>query len=148
MSSCLSFSLSRYCSSLWHGLVIILKSYTIYRERRKGHLKRQKEDIPPENKAFVARTLKISDKLTQILQKNSPNEYISPVALSVVYKVAVLAICKSYWENSDKMTKKQKVVAAKRTQVLLESAFKLLRKTKSEIETDVRVYKRKLNNRK
>jgi hypothetical protein len=111
-------------------------------------LKRQKEDIPPENKAFVARTVKISDKLTQILQKNSPNEYISLVALSVVYKVAVLAICKSYWENSDKMTKKQKVVAAKRTQVLLESAFKLLRKTKSEIETDVRVYKRKLNNRK
>jgi hypothetical protein len=111
-------------------------------------LKRQKEDIPPENKAFVARTLKISDKLTQILQKNSPNEYISLVALSIVYKVAVLAICKSYWENSDKMTKKQKDVAAKRTQVLLESAFKLLRKTKSEIETDVRVYKRKLNNRK
>ena len=111
-------------------------------------MKRQKEDIPPENKAFVARTLKISDKLTQILQKNSPNEYISLVALSVVYKVAVLAICKSYWENSDKMTKKQKDVAAKRTQVLLESAFKLLRKTKSEIETDVRVYKRKLNNRK
>ena len=111
-------------------------------------MKRQKEDIPPENKAFVARTLKISDKLTQILQKNSPNEYISLVALSVVYKVAVLAICKSYWENSDKMTKKQKDIAAKRTQVLLESAFKLLRKTKSEIETDVRVYKRKLNNRK
>ena len=111
-------------------------------------MKRQKEDIPPENKAFVARTLKISDKLTQILQKNSPNEYISLVALSIVYKVAVLAICKSYWENSDKMTKKQKDVAAKRTQVLLESAFKLLRKTKSEIETDVRVYKRKLNNRK
>ncbi len=111
-------------------------------------MKRQKEDIPPENKAFVARTLKISDKLTQILRKNSPNEYISLVALSVVYKVAVLAICKSYWENSDKMTKKQKDVAAKRTQVLLESAFKLLRKTKSEIETDVRVYKRKLNNRK
>jgi hypothetical protein len=107
-------------------------------------LKRQKEDIPPENKAFVARTVKISDKLTQILQKNSPNEYISLVALSVVYKVAVLAICKSYWENSDKMTKKQKDVAAKRTQVLLESAFKLLRKTKSEIETDARVYKRKL----
>ena len=46
------------------------------------------------------------------------------------------------------MTKKQKDVAAKRTQVLLESAFKLLGKTKSEIETDVRVYKRKLNNRK
>ena len=111
-------------------------------------MKRQKEDIPPENKAFVARTLKISDKLTQILRKNSPNEYISLVALSVVYKVAVLAICKSYWENSDKMTEKQKDVAAKRTQVLLESAFKLLRKTKSEIETDVRVYKRKLNNRK
>ena len=111
-------------------------------------MKRQKEDIPPEKKAFVARTLKISDKLTQILQKNSPNEYISLVALSVVYKVAVLAICKSYWENSDKMTKKQKDVAAKRTQVLLESAFKLLGKTKSEIETDVRVYKRKLNNRK
>ena len=111
-------------------------------------MKRQKEDIPPEKKAFVARTLKISDKLTQILQKNSPNEYISLVALSVVYKVAVLAICKSYWENSDKMTKKQKDVAAKRTQVLLESAFKLLRKTKSEIETDARVYKRKLNNRK
>jgi hypothetical protein len=62
--------------------------------------------------------------------------------LSVVYKVAVLAICKSYWENSDKMTKKQKDVAAKRTQVLLESAFKLLRKAKSEIETDARVYKR------
>ena len=111
-------------------------------------MKRQKDDIPPENKAFVARTLKISDKLTQILRKNSPNEYISLVALSVVYKVAVLAICKSYWENSDKMTKKQKDVAAKRTQVLLESAFKLLRKTKSEIETDARVYKRKLNNRK
>ena len=109
-------------------------------------MKRQKEDIPPENKAFVTRTVKISDKLTQILQKNSPNEYISLVALSVVYKVAVLAICKSYWENSDKMTKKQKDVAAKRTQVLLESAFKLLRKTKSEIETDARVYKRKLNN--
>jgi hypothetical protein len=109
-------------------------------------LKRQKEDIPPEDKAFVARTVKISDKLTQILQKNSPNEYVSLVALSVVYKVAVLAICKSYWENSDKMTKKQKDVAAKRTQVLLESAFKLLRKTKSEIETDARVYKRKLNN--
>ena len=107
-------------------------------------MKRQKEDIPPENKAFVARTVKISDKLTQILQKNSPNEYVSLVALSVVYKVAVLAMCKSYWENSDKMTKKQKDVAAKRTQVLLESAFKLLRKTKSEIETDVRVYKRKL----
>ena len=111
-------------------------------------MKRQKEDIPPEDKAFVARTVKISDKLTQILQKNSPNEYISLVALSVVYKVAVLAMCKSYWENSDKMTKKQKDVAAKRTQVLLESAFKLLRKTKSEIETDARVYKRKLNNRK
>ena len=109
-------------------------------------MKRQKEDIPPEDKAFVARTVKISDKLTQILQKNSPNEYVSLVALSVVYKVAVLAICKSYWENSDKMTKKQKDVAAKRTQVLLESAFKLLRKTKSEIETDARVYKRKLNN--
>jgi hypothetical protein len=105
-------------------------------------LKRQKEDIPPENKAFVARTVKISGKLTQILQKNSPNEYISLVALSVVYKVAVLAICKSYWENSDKMTKKQKDVAAKRTQVLLESAFKLLRKAKSEIEADARVYKR------
>ena len=111
-------------------------------------MKRQKEDIPPENKAFVARTVKISDKLTQILQKNSPNEYVSLVALSVVYKVAVLAMCKSYWENSDKMTKKQKDVAAKRTQVLLESAFKLLRKTKSEIETDARVYKRKLSNRK
>jgi len=75
-------------------------------------------------------------------KKNSPNEYISLVALSVVCKVAALAICKSYWENSDKMTKKQKDVAAKRTQVLLESAFKLLRKAKSEIETDARVYKR------
>ena len=105
-------------------------------------MKRQKEDIPPENKAFVARTVKISDKLAQILKKDSPNEYISLVALSVVYKVAVLAICKSYWENSDKMTEKQKDVAAKRKQVLLESAFKLLRKAKSEIETDARVYKR------
>ena len=111
-------------------------------------MKRKKEDIPSEDKAFVSRTVKIADKLSQILQKDSPNEYISLVALSVVYKAAVLAMCKSYWENSDKMTKKQKDVAAKRTQVLLESAFKLLRKTKSEIETDARVYKRKLNNRK
>lgn len=111
-------------------------------------MKRQKEDIPPENKVFVARTVKISDKLTQILKKDSPNEYISLVALSVVYKVAVLAICKSYWKNSDKMTEKQKDEAAKRTQVLLKSAFKLLRKTKSQIETDAKVYKRKLNKRK
>jgi hypothetical protein len=57
-------------------------------------LKRQKEDIPPENKAFVDRTVKIADRLSQILQKDSPNEYISLVALSVVYKAAVLAICK------------------------------------------------------
>jgi hypothetical protein len=110
-------------------------------------LKRQKEDIPSEDKAFVARTVKISDKLSQILQRDSPNEYISLVALSVVYKVAVLAICKSYWENSDKMTEKEKDEAAKRTKVLLKSAFKLLQKTKSEIESDARVYKRKLNKR-
>jgi hypothetical protein len=111
-------------------------------------LKRQKEDIPREDKAFVARTVEISDKLTQILQKDSPNEYIALVALSVVYKVTILAICKSYWEKSDKMTEKQKDEAAQRTQVLLKSAFNLLRKTKSEIETDAKVYKRKLNKRK
>ena len=116
--------------------------------RKRGHLKRQKEDIPSEDKAFVARTVKISDKVSQILQRDSPNEYISLVALSVVYKVAVLAICKSYWENSDKMTEKEKDEAAKRTKVLLKSAFKLLQKTKSEIESDARVYERKLNKRK
>ena len=71
-------------------------------------MKRQKEDFPPEDKAFVTRTVKIADKLTEILQKDSPNEYIALVALSVVYKAAVLAMCKSYWENSDKMTAKQK----------------------------------------
>jgi hypothetical protein len=111
-------------------------------------LKRQKEDFPPEDKAFVTRTVKIADKLTEILQKDSPNEYIALVALSVVYKAAVLAICNSYWENSDKMTEKQKDEAAKRTQDLLKSAFNLLRKTKLEIETDAKVHKRKLNKRK
>jgi hypothetical protein len=68
--------------------------------------------------------------------------------LSVVYKAAVLAICKSYWENSDKMTEKQKDEAAKRTQDLLKSASNLLRKTKSEIETDAKVHNKKLNKRK
>lgn len=111
-------------------------------------MKRQKEDFPPEDKAFVTRTVKIADKLTGILQKDSPNEYIALVALSVVYKAAVLAICKSYWENSDKMTAKQKDEAAKRTQNLLKSAFNLLRKTKSEIETDAKVHNKKLNKRK
>ena len=111
-------------------------------------MKRQKEDFPPEDKAFVTRTVKIADKLTEILQKDSPNEYIALVALSVVYKGAVLAICKSYWENSDKMTEKQKDEAAKRTQDLLKSAFNLLRKTKSEIETDAKVHNKKLNKRK
>ena len=111
-------------------------------------MKRQKDNIPNKDKAFVARTLKISDKLTKILHKDSPNEYIALVALSVVYKAAVLAICKSYWENSDKMTEKQKKEAAKRTQDLLKSAFNLLRKTKSEIETDAKVHNKKLNKRK
>jgi hypothetical protein len=46
------------------------------------------------------------------------------------------------------MTEKEKDEAAKRTKVLLKSAFKLLQKTKSEIESDARVYKRKLNKRK
>ena len=46
------------------------------------------------------------------------------------------------------MTEKQKDEAAKRTQVLLKSSFNLLRKTKSQIETDAKVYKRKLNKRK
>ena len=111
-------------------------------------MKRQKEDFPPEDKAFVTRTVKIADKLTEILQKDSPNEYIALVALSVVYKEQVLAMCKSYWENSDKMTAKQKDEGAKRTQDLLKSAFKLLRKTKSEIETDAKVHNKKLNKRK
>ena len=82
-------------------------------------MKRQKEDIPSEDKAFVARTVKIADKLSQILQKDSPNEYISLVALSVVYKAAVLAICKSYWENYDNMTEKQKDDASNRTRIIL-----------------------------
>jgi hypothetical protein len=112
-------------------------------------LKPQKEDIPSQDKTFVARTVKIADRLSQILQKDSPNEYISLVALSVVYKAAVLAICESYWEeDSDKMTEKEKNNAAKRTKVLLTSAFKLLQKTKSEIESDAKKYKRKLNTRK
>ena len=51
-------------------------------------MKRQKEDFPPEDEAFVTRTVKIADKLTKILQKDSPNEYIALVALSVVYKAA------------------------------------------------------------
>jgi hypothetical protein len=106
-------------------------------------LKRQKEDISSEDKAFVTRTLKISEKLTQILQKESPNEYIALVALSVVYKAAVLAMCKTYWKNSDKMTEKERDEAAKRTQELLRSAFKLLRKAKSEIEIDAKVYNRR-----
>ena len=110
-------------------------------------MKRKKEDIPSEDKAFVARTVKIADKLSQILQKDSPNEYISLVALSVVYKAAVLAICKSYWEYSDKITEKEKDKAAKRTRVLLKSAFKLLQKTKSEIESDAKMYKIKMNKR-
>lgn len=105
-------------------------------------MKRQKEDISSEDKAFVTRTLKISEKLTQILQKESPNEYIALVALSVVYKAAVLAMCKTYWKNSDKMTEKEREEAAKRTQELLRSAFKLLRKAKSEIEIDAKVYNR------
>ena len=103
-------------------------------------MKRKKEDIPSEDKAFVARTVKIADKLSQILQKDSPNEYISLVALSVVYKAAVLAICKSYWEYADKITEKEMEEAAKRTRVLLKSAFKLLQKTKSEIESDAKMY--------
>jgi hypothetical protein len=106
-------------------------------------LKRQKEDISPEDKAFVTRTVKISDKLTQILQKESPNEYIALVALSVVYKAAVLAMCKTYWKNSDKMTERERDEAAKRTQELLRSAFKLLQKAKSEIEKDAKVYNRR-----
>ena len=106
-------------------------------------MKRQKEDISPEDKAFVTRTVKISDKLTQILQKESPNEYIALVALSVVYKAAVLAMCKTYWKNSDKMTEKERDEAAKRTQELLRSAFKLLQKAKSEIEKDAKVYNRR-----
>lgn len=110
-------------------------------------MKRKKEDIPSEDKAFVARTVKIADKLSQILQKDSPNEYISLVALSVVYKAAVLAMCKSYWEYSDKTTEKEKDIAAKRTKVLLKSAFKLLQKTKSEIESDAKMYKIKVNKR-
>ena len=89
--------------------------------------------------------MKIADKLSQILQKDSPNEYISLVALSVVYKAAVLAMCKSYWEYSDKTTDKEKDEAAKRTRVLLNSAFKLLQKTKSEIESDAKMYKIKVN---
>jgi hypothetical protein len=110
-------------------------------------LKRKKEDIPSEDKAYVARTVKIAEKLSQILQKDSPNEYISLVALSVVYKAAVLAICKSYWEYSDEITEKEKDKAAKRTRVLLKSAFKLLQKTKSEIQSDAKMYKSKLNKR-
>lgn len=110
-------------------------------------MKRKKEDIPSEDKAFVARTVKIADKLSQILQKDSPNEYISLVALSVVYKAAVLAMCKSYWEYSDKTTEKEKDIAAKRTKVLLKSALKLLQKTKSEIESDAKMYKIKVNKR-
>lgn len=110
-------------------------------------MKRKKEDIPSEDKAFVARTVKIADKLSQILQKDSPNEYISLVALSVVYKAAVLAMCKSYWEYSDKTTDKEKDEAAKRTRILLKSAFKLLQKTKSEIESDAKMYKIKVNKR-
>lgn len=106
-------------------------------------MKRQKEDISPEDKAFVTRTVKISDKLTQILQKESPNEYIALVALSVVYKAAVLAMCKTYWKNSDKMTERERDEAAKRTQELLRSAFKLLQKAKSEIEKDAKVYNRR-----
>ena len=108
-------------------------------------MKRKKEDIPSEDKAFVARTVKIADKLSQILQKDSPNEYISLVALSVVYKAAVLAMCKSYWEYSYKTTDKEKNEAAKRTRVLLKSAFKLLQKTKSEIQSDAKMYKIKVN---
>jgi hypothetical protein len=108
-------------------------------------LKQKKEDIPSEDKAFVVRTVKIADKLSQILQEDSPNEYISLVALSVVYKAAVLAICKSYWEYSDKITGEEKDKAAKRTIVLLKSAFKLLQKTKSEIESDAKMYKIKVN---
>lgn len=119
--------------------------YHIQGQRRRGKLKRQKDNIPNKDKAFVARTLKISDKLTKILRKDSPNEYIALVALSVVYKVAVLSICKSYWENYDKMTEKQKDDASDRTRLILRSAFELLRKTKSEIEMDAKVYKRKLN---
>lgn len=111
-------------------------------------MKRKKEDIPSEDKAFVARTVKIAGKLSQILQKDSPNEYISLVALSVVYKAAVLAICESYWEYSDKMTEKEKDKAAKRTRALLKSAFKLLQKTKSEIGSDAKKYKIKLDRRK
>ena len=108
-------------------------------------MKRKIEDIPSEDKAFVARTVKIADKLSQILQKDSPNEYISLVALSVVYKAAVLAMCKSYWEYSDKTTEKEKDIAAKRTKVLLKSALKLLQKTKSEIESDAKMYKIKVH---
>jgi hypothetical protein len=108
-------------------------------------LKRKKEDTPSEDKAFVSRTVKIADKLSQILQKDSPDEYISLVALSVVYKAAVLAMCKSYWEYSDKSTDKEKNKAAKRTRVLLKSAFKLLQKTKLEIESDAKMYKIKVN---
>ena len=108
-------------------------------------MKRKKEDTPSEDKAFVARTVKIADKLSQILQKDSPNEYISLVALSVVYKAAVLAMCKSYWEYSDKTTEKEKDIAAKRTKVLLKSALKLLQKTKSEIESDAKMYKIKVH---
>jgi hypothetical protein len=126
----------------------ILFAYHILGQRRRGHLKRQKEDIPSADKAFVARTLKIADKIKEILQKDSPNEYIALVALSVVYKAAVLAICESYWKNSDKMTEKQKDEATKRIQDLLKSAYNLLLKTKSEIETDSKVYKKKLNKRK
>ena len=46
------------------------------------------------------------------------------------------------------MTEKQKDEAAKRTQDLLKSAVNLLRKTKSEIETDAKVHNKKLNKRK
>jgi hypothetical protein len=54
-------------------------------------------------------------------------------------------MCKSYWEYSDKTTDKEKDEAAKRTRVLLNSAFKLLQKTKSEIESDAKMYKIKVN---
>ena len=48
-------------------------------------------------------------------------------------------------QNYDKMTEKQKDDASDRTRLILRSAFELLRKTKSEIEMDAKVYKRKLN---
>jgi hypothetical protein len=46
------------------------------------------------------------------------------------------------------MTEKEKDKAAKRTRALLKSAFKLLQKTKSEIGSDAKKYKIKLDRRK